>query len=205
MADYTQHSTPSAQAPKSEDKTPIENLKRVDKITTGAINTKKKSEIRKFADVFLEEDVQAIKSHIKNDIVIPQLKRLLYNIGEGVLNAAFGGPRDKSRSTADKVSYDRYYNGGRDDRRRDDNRSRSRFDYDEITFANRGDAEEVLDRLDEMIEQYTMARVGDIYDMVGRSCDYTAYNYGWTSLRGARVVRYGSDYALDLPPIKPLR
>ena len=205
MADYTQNSKPTTQEPTTEAKPTVENLRRVEKITTGAVKTKKKSEIRKFADVFLEEDIVDIKARIKHDIIIPNVKRILYNIGEGILSSLFDVPRDRSRSTADKVSYNNCYNGGRRDDRRDDYGSRPRFDYDEITFTSRGDAEDVLDRLDEMIEQYGMARVGDIYDMVGKSCSYTAYNYGWTNLREARVVRSGSDYALELPRVKPLR
>lgn len=202
MADYTQNSKSKTDAANAKAKPAVE--KRVDKITTGTIKTKKKSEIRKFADVFLEEDIQAIRHHIKYDIVIPNVKRILYNIGEGILSAALGGSRDRSRSTADKVSYDKCYVGSRDDRRRDDFQPRPALDYDEIRFTNRGDAEDVLDRLDEMIEQYGMARVGDIYDMIGRSCPYTAYNYGWINLRDARVVRAGADYALDLPKVVSL-
>lgn len=200
MADYTQNSKPKATA---DTNPPVE--KRVDKITTGAVNTKKKSEIRKFADVFLEEDIQAIKHHIKHDIVIPNVKRILYNIGEGILSAALGGSRDRSRTTVDKVSYNQCYGGSRDDRRKDDFQPRPTFDYDTIRFTNRGDAEDVLDRLDELIDRYGMARVGDIYDMIGKSCNYTAYNYGWTNLRDARVARQGGEYVLDLPRIIPLR
>lgn len=201
MADYTQNSKPKTEATK-DTKPSIE--KRVDKITTGAIKTKKKSEIRKFADVFLEEDIQAIKHHVKYEIVIPNVKRILYNIGEGILSAALGGSRDRTRTTVDKVSYNQYYGGSRDDRRRDDFQPKPTFDYDTIRFVSRGDAEDVLDRLDELIEHYGMARVGDIYDMIGKSCNYTAYNYGWTNLRDARVVRYGGEYSLDLPRIIPL-
>lgn len=204
MADYTQNSAPKSAAPKGEVKPSVE--KRVDKVTTGAIKTKKKSEIRKFADVFIEDDINNVKSYIKNEIIIPRVRQLMYDIGEGVLNAIFSGRRsDRSRTIADKVSYDKCYGGSRDDRRRDDYQPRRTFDYDELRFVSRGDAEDVLDRLDEAIEQYGMARVGDLYDAIGRSCDYTAYNYGWTNLRDARVARYGSEYALELPPIKSLR
>lgn len=203
MADYTQNSKPKTDAANTNTKPPIE--KRVEKITTGAVKTKKKSEIRKFTDVFLEEDIQDIKRHIKYDIVIPNVKRILYNIGEGILSAALGGSRDRSRSTVDKISYNQCYTNNRDDRRRDEPQPRHTFDYDTIGFVNRGDAEDVLDRLDEMIEQYGMARVGDIYDMIGRSCSYTAYNYGWTNLRDARVIRRGGDYVLDLPRAVALR
>lgn len=203
MADYTQNSKPKTDAANTNAKPPIE--KRVEKITTGAVKTKKKSEIRKFTDVFLEEDIQDIKRHIKYDIVIPNVKRILYNIGEGILSAALGGSRDRSRSTVDKISYNQCYTNNRDDRRRDEPQPRHTFDYDTIGFVNRGDAEDVLDRLDEMIEQYGMARVGDIYDMIGRSCSYTAYNYGWTNLRDARVTRRGGDYVLDLPRAVALR
>lgn len=78
-------------------------------------------------------------------------------------------------------------------------------DFGEIVLSSRGEAEEVLDQLIEIISQYQQASVSDLYAMVGISPAYTDQKYGWTDLRGANAqpVRGGS-YLLNLPQPHPL-
>lgn len=91
-----------------------------------------------------------------------------------------------------------------DPRRRDEPRTvsrqaRARHDFDEIILENRVEAEEVLDRLFERIEEYGTATVADLYDLVGMTGDYTDNKYGWTGLATASVSRTKGGYVLDLP------
>ena len=58
--------------------------------------------------------------------------------------------------------------------------------------------------MDELLEQYGVFRVADLYDLVGKSCDYTDNKYGWTNLRSADVVRVNGGYALKLPKALPI-
>ena len=85
-----------------------------------------------------------------------------------------------------------------------DSGSRRGYDYEDITLATRGDAEEVLARMDELIETYGLVSVGDLYDLVGKTCNYTDYKYGWTNIRDASVVRERDGYGLRLPKAGPL-
>ena len=66
-------------------------------------------------------------------------------------------------------------------------------------FDTRGEAEEVLSRLDELIEMYGLVRVADLYDLVGITGDYTDNKYGWKNIRNARVERTRDGYAIKLP------
>ena len=73
------------------------------------------------------------------------------------------------------------------------------------TGDSRSDAKEVLDTLLDILDTYDSVSVGDLYDAVGMSHNYTDNDYGWTNLSSAEVVCIRGDYMLRLPKAKPLR
>ena len=76
----------------------------------------------------------------------------------------------------------------------------------QLVIESRGEAEEVLCRLDEIIDVYGVARVADLHDLVGVTGNYTDNHYGWTNLRNADVVRVsGGGYRLKLPKALPIK
>lgn len=188
------------------------NEKRVEKIVSGKVKIKQ-NKIRKFSDIFFAEDIRSIREYICNDVLIPATKRALYDVLEGGLSMSlFGGRGGNSsrRSSADRVSY-RDYNGisrGSDDRRysSDGDRDKTGLYYDDIIFDNRGEAEKVLSMLGDIMDQYSIVRVADLYDAVGITAPHTANNYGWTNIRGAKLVReYNGGYRLEMPKALPIR
>jgi hypothetical protein len=176
--------------------------KKVEKVITGTVKSKKKSEIRKFARVFLPEDVDNVKSYILFDVIIPLIKRAISDTVEAIL---YPEGRSGKTSTASKISYRSYYEKP-DGRSRDYNTSRTRigYNYDDIILDNRGEAEEVLSRMDELISTYGLVSVADLYDLVGITGNYTDNKYGWTDIRSASVIRVRDGYMLKLPKALPL-
>ena len=83
-------------------------------------------------------------------------------------------------------------------------RGRVRFDFDEIILTSRAEAEEVIDRLFDMVSQWSRASVSDLYALVGFKSEHTDEKWGWTNLRGAGVSRVRGGYLLDLPEPEPL-
>ena len=79
------------------------------------------------------------------------------------------------------------------------------FDYDDITFATRGDAESVLMRMDELIDVYGSACVADFYDLAGVTGNYTDNKYGWIDLQSATVIRMRDGYIIKFPKVMPLK
>ena len=163
--------------------------------------TKKKSGARKITDVFISEDVNNVKSYIMEDVLIPSIKDAIAEvITNGVNMMLFGETKRSSKSsTASRVSYRNYYDRKDDRRSSTTSRVRTGYDLDDIVLETRGEAEEVLDRLTEILDTYTVATVADLYDLVGITCPYTATKYGWTNLRNADVVRVRDGYILKLP------
>lgn len=182
--------------------------KKVEKAIVGTAKKRKKSEIRKFADVFVPEDVDGVKTYILMDVIIPAIKKTIVDVvSDGISMLMYGehSSRGSSKSPASKISYNKYY----DDRDRRESRPRPRantsLDYEDIVFDSRGDAESVLSRMDELMEAYDVVSVGDLYELAGISTDnYTVNRYGWTNIRNADVVRIRDGYVIKMPKPMPL-
>ncbi len=81
----------------------------------GTVKPKEKSEMQKFADVFISEDVNNVKSYIVMDVLVPAIKKAISDIVTNGIDMILYGKAGKSKknSTASKVSYQKYYDGGK--------------------------------------------------------------------------------------------
>lgn len=180
--------------------------KKVEKAVAGPVKVKKKSEMSKLKDIFISEDAGNVKSYVIMDVLIPALKKAVSDIVTNGIDMILYGEtgRNKRSSTASNVSYRSYYDRRDDDRRYSSNRTVSGYSYNDIILETRGEAEEVLSRLDELIETYKVATVADLYDLVGITGNYTDNKYGWTNIRNAEAVRVRDGYVLKLPKALPI-
>lgn len=176
--------------------------KRVERVASGTVRKKHRTALDKVADVFIPEDVENVKDYILNDIVVPSAKNLILDTVQAFLGV--NTKNSVNRSPASRVSYRKYY----DDNQRTyvEPRSRVGYDYSEIEYADRGEAENVLDSMDEAISVYGFVSVLDYYDLSGVTTDnYANDKYGWTNLRSARIVRLPSGrYSIKLPRARAL-
>lgn len=178
--------------------------KNISPVVSTPVKVKKKSEVRKFTDAIISEDASNVGSYIFMDVLIPAIKKAIFDIiTDGVDMILYGGTgRSKKSSSASKVSYSSYYDRDRRDYRREE--PRTRYHFDDVILASRGEAEEVLARMDEIIDEYKIVSVADMYDLMGITCEYTDNKYGWTNLRNAEVVRVRDGYKLNLPKALPI-
>lgn len=173
--------------------------KRAEKVVTGNVKQRKKSGLAKAGSIFVPGDVDSVKSYILMDVLVPSIKRAISDIVCNGINMLLGEPnRGKSSAPGARVAYRQYYQS---EERKDYARPRSQaqYNYDDIVFETRGDAEEVLYRMEELLERFDVVSVADLFDMAGISCNYTDNKYGWTDLRNARVERVRDGYIINLP------
>ena len=182
--------------------------RKVEKVVSGVVKPKKKSDIQKFADIFISENISNVKSYILLEVLVPAIKKAISDIvTNGIDMILYGESRTRNKSTiASKVSYQRYYDRTDEQRRNYSNSSaRNGFDYDELIFPTRGDAEAVLDAMNEIISQYGVVSIMDLYDLANVSMDnYAANKYGWTDISGCKVNRVRDGYVLNLPRALPI-
>lgn len=197
MEDYPSNSHKSREEQKTASR-------KVEKVVSGSVKTKKKSEVRKFTDVIITEDVSNVKSYIFGEVIVPALKKAISDVvTNGIDMLLYGESRRDRKRSGDFVSYRSYSDRGRDDRR--DSRSRSGFNYDDLIFSSRADAEAVREQMDDMIDRYGVVTVADLYDMADRTAPYTGNRYGWTSIRTADIARdRDGGYVIKLPRAMPI-
>lgn len=182
--------------------------KKVEAVISGNAKTRKKGEMKKFADVFIAEDANNVKSYILMEVIIPAVKKAISDIVTTGIDMILYGEAGRSRKngSASKVSYRNYYEREGERTRAGSGISRrNTFDYDEVVFDTRGDAEAVLDAMNDIISQYGTVSVSDFYDLARVANDnYTMNRYGWTNIGGATAVRVRDGYVLKLPRAIPL-
>lgn len=173
---------------------------------TGSVKTKKKGEIRKFADIFVAEDISTVRQYIVMDVLVPAAKKAISDIVTNGIDMILYGEagRSQRRSGGSKINYGGYFDRPSEPKRAG-SANRRGFDYDEIIFDSRGDAERVLDEMDAVIEKYGSISVADLYDMADVSnTNHTSNKYGWTDIHTAKAVRVRDGYVLNLPKPMPI-
>ena len=196
LTDYKSNSNRSKEAKLEEHK--------VEKVVKGPVVTRKKSGLDKLKGEFISDDAKNIKSYVFGEVLIPAIKKAISDIvTDGIAILLYGESRNggNRRSTADRVSYRSYYDTSYD--RRSPIRSTS-YTYDDIILNSRGEAEDVLIRMDELMETYGLVRVADLYDLVGITGNYTDNKYGWTNIRNAEIVRVRDGYMIKMPRAVPI-
>lgn len=183
---------------------------RLEKVTKGTVKKKQSSTLQKFTKAFIPEDAKSIKDYVIEEspgLIMSFLRRLFQNILDTYLpeNGKYSGGRSVFGSRNSNIRYDTIRVGNSSESRGIKSRSTNTvYEYENVTFEIYDDAEEVLDRLYDCLERYEKVRVFDLYDLAGVATNATDRNYGWTDLRGTKIVSTKEGWIIDLPRAIPL-
>lgn len=188
--------------------------RKLDRVTTSDVIKRREPLGKRLASAFTTADLQSVTSYIVMDVLIPSAKNTISDmVSEGIERFLFGESRGRGSKSyyTPRISYNRpttsydRVSRDRDDRHRElSYRGRATHNFDEIILQNRGEAEEVIDSLFDLLNQFDCATVADLYDLVGVTSKFTDNKWGWTNLEGAKVLRVRQGYLLDLPRPEPL-
>lgn len=171
------------------------------KVVTGKVTMKKKSEVRKFTEVFVAEDASSVWDHLLHEMVIPMTKNLLVDFGQAFIERMITGSSRGGGSRFNNTGNYTQYGSISTSNTRYANPSPNitRFDYQDIVFTTVNDANAVLDTMEHELRRFGLVRVSDLYDICGQTAPHTAHHYGWTNLSRARVVPVRGGYAIEWP------
>lgn len=175
--------------------------KKIKKVVTGSVKTKKKNGFQKITNFFVPEDVDNVRSYIYEGIVIPAIKDIILGTVKAILGV---NKKNEKKTMSTKVSYRKYYDEPVLTRRNYNSNYSSICDYDDIFFDSRTEAENVLAAMDELISTYKVVKVADYFDLAGIDGPWTGNDYGWTDIRTARIIYTRDGYTIKLPKAYPL-
>jgi hypothetical protein len=185
---------------------PVEKA-RPEKVVEGAVTRRKKGLRDKLAQTFLSEDSSSVFTYVVVDVLVPAAKNAISDaISQGIERMLFGDIRTRRAPVGGgrPGGYTNYSRMHEEPRREMTRQARATHDFSDIVLASRGDAEDVIDRLRDLISQYETATVADLYDLVGLTGDFTDDKWGWYDLRVASVRAVRGGYLLNLPRTQPI-
>lgn len=174
--------------------------KKVEKVISGDVKTRKQPLKTKLAHTFIADDVDDVKSYIFTEVLIPAIKNTISEMVTKAMDLIFWGDSGSKKSKGTYVSYNAYSSG-----KSHKQTSKKSTDFRDIIYDTRGEAEEVLSNMTDLIVDYGAVSVADLYDLVGITGNFTDNKYGWVDLAGAKVhmVR-GGGYSISFPRAEQL-
>jgi hypothetical protein len=178
---------------------------RPEKVIEGEAVRRKRGIIERMSQTFFSEDSHTVVSYVVMEVLVPAAKNMVSDaVSQGIERILFGDSRP--RQSASRPGYTNYSRLGQQmERRREMSRQdRAIHNFNDIILDSRGEAEDVLDRLRDLISQYEVATVSDLYDLVGLTGEFTDDKWGWYDLRSASVRAIRGGYLLNLPRTQPI-
>lgn len=189
--------------------TPALPEKVVEKVIDGTAVQRKKSVWRRIGENLKGEDSQTVGQYILFDVVLPQIKDLIYDIGASALQRLLFGDRAGAYKPAGRKGYTPYnvISTGATPKAQQPGGPRpvaavASDEFGEIIVDTRGGAQEVMDRMGNLIDTYGMASVSDLKACVGLTGIFTDEKFGWVTMGGTDIRRVGGQnpgFALVFP------
>jgi len=186
-----------------------ENKPEVEKVVKGEVVKKKIPIGKKFSMVFLGGELKSAGRFIATDVLLPALRNLIVEMTEkGIEKVVFGDNRPTPRSgmgSTSRISYNRPTEryGPRREVNIGHQSSRPRTqEIADIYLETLEDAEIVVERLSDRIEQYDFVTVAELYKMCGIPHNHVDTNWGWSDLRRVTIRQTRQGYTLDMPRIE---
>jgi hypothetical protein len=198
---------------KKKDEVEQKNVKpeKLEKSISGKIIERKKPLGKRIAETFTGDDSHTVGNYVLFEVALPAFKQLLADAGREAIERLLFGDSGRSSRSSSRPGYSSRTNyasmstsARREEPRTMSQKSRATHDFSEIVLETRGEAEKVRDDLIACVEQYDVATVSDLYDLVGITGSFADDKWGWYDLRDARIRRIREGYLLDLPKTQPI-
>ena len=185
----------------------------IKKIVTTSGTIRKASLGSRMRETFAGEGARETGTYVFFDVIIPAIKAMAFDtITQGADRILFGGrdvirsgmanaPRTRtnynqiSTKAANNYPGRNFEGGGREISRA----ARNNHRFDEVLLDSRGEAEMVLDTMQDLISRFQWVSVPEFYSMVDVTAEFTDEKWGWTNISTAQIRPSRGKYVILLP------
>jgi hypothetical protein len=193
--------------------------KKIEKVISGEVVERKIGLGARFKSIFFGGDFKTTVSYVAADVVFPAIRNMMADASKGAIDRFIYGdsayPRRRQGSEyRARVQYNnpisRVAVDPRDPRRpaylpdQPPLPRGTRQDAPEFILQSRDEAELVLERLRDIVDQYEAASVADLHDLLGLPQSHVDQKWGWTMLNTATITQVRDGFLLELPLLESL-
>jgi hypothetical protein len=188
--------------------------KQIERTIHTEVLVQKKTISQKFKGLFIEADPKSVIQFIFYEVILPAARNMIVDSTSKGVERMMYGDRGSGRSRygmiggGTRVTYNSPVNRGygnpalRPPPAARQNIMRS--NQNNLIFVSREEAASVIDQLNNIIDQYEVASVADLNQIVGLEKSYTDNKWGWIYLGEAQVRQVREGFLLELPPADPI-
>lgn len=196
--------------------------KKIERVVVTDVIIQKPGIGRKFRNLFLEADIKSAARYVVADVLIPAARNLVVDATtKGMERLVYGDRAIRRRnygSHESRISYnsipssrDRGYGGSplRDAHSRNappvlpEPRGRTLQSRD-LVFSSREEADLVLEKMNDVIDQYEVVSMADLNDLVGIPSSHTDNKWGWSNLKDVKIHQVREGFLIDFPPAEAI-
>lgn len=171
-------------------------------VAQGRLKTVKRR--TRLSDIFTPEDTSSVASFVFTRLIIPRLQVLAVDTINAVARAIFLGERTSGPSRKTPGGYTPYQEYYGEEKKPASKLSSSKktngsFQFQDVVVDSYGDAQLILDRLDEQLDDQGYVTVSYLYEAAGLPCPFTGNYYGWENISSARIVTDSDGYRIEMP------
>lgn len=206
--DYQGNTRKSKEKPEKPDQ--------LEAIVTGPVIKREKGTWLKFKGIFFGGDFRTSAVHVVGDVFWPTLRQMAFDIvtegAKGVLFGESGYRRRQPTNYGSRYRYDTPNALPRPDPRYSGPISRlpdqrptyraPQREMSQIILYSRSEAENVLERLTDIIDKYEVVSLADLYQLLNLEVNPIDNKWGWTYLHNTEIRQVRDGFLLDLPPIE---
>lgn len=187
---------------------PVPPKKKIEPVVSGAKQVQRPA-TRRFFDFLFAESPKAIAARIGSEVVVPKLKMAFEDAANGFLSGMLWG-EGSNRPISSMLQGSMMRGGGINYnaissqpqslmQARQANTSRPPGSYRDLTLPSQQYAEILLANMYDLLNQYRVVAVADLYELAGMTPQPADNGYGWTSLDGSRISKVREGFLLELP------
>lgn len=177
---------------------------KLEKVVSGEVKTRKKGA----AESFISSEPKSVFTNVVADVLIPAAKKTIMDMVNNGLSMLLYGETGRISRPSNPVSRISYRDDYGNFRQRSDmsRTSRTAYEYENIVFPTRGDAEATLSAMEDIIDRYGEVTLAAFYELVDKPdlIRHTDCKYGWRDLSMAYSDKVRDGYILRLPRMRPL-
>lgn len=181
--------------------------KKITAVVSGAKKVERPA-TRRFFDFLFAESPKHLGAKVVQDVVVPRVKAGFEEAFNSFLSGMLWGD-GASRPVGNIVRGAVLRGGGTNyshitqpqsiTQARQASVGRSSGNYQDLVLPTQEFAESLLANMFELLNEYRVVAVADLYELAGITSEISDNAYGWSTLDGARISKVRDGYLLEFP------
>lgn len=166
---------------------------------------------KRLKQMFIGGDSRSVISYVIEEVLVPQIRSMIAEAAtQGFERLIYGESANRRRtpSGAGPTDYRKYAQSSarpagsqiRREHPNEPNAKLAKSRIDTLLFATRQEADVVVERMYDLIQDYQQVSVADVCSLVGWTSNHTDHKWGWTEMNGVDIRYARNGYILELPP-----